>query len=1119
MEESFELKTNNLTDNAKSLLHFMQKTYGNDVSDIYLGAYWVLRQETNPEKFFQAAHSFRELTNVILRKEFQIIIEQDNKQSSNNDNKQYEKISQAFLSKPHLIPLPSRTENENYIRNWLKSHKYFVKISHHSQTIDEINEDEFYQQVDNLETYLHRFLKPFITRLLEIDIFTKISQPSDEDANRLISNFTHFSNVKYFFENIDIELRLKWFKPLYNAHFFEIKHEEDEINWGLNPGFYYLPEFAKQYPSELFEIIEKNSKTRNQNLVRVFISVLEAFDENTIVSLVPTISSWIKSLSNNQSSLPHKLIQFTNLQLREERISLCLKLVKELIRINQTENRPKYSDETYISEYYYQEILNNIIPQIFKKSPVETFELLCFTLKDYESCTNSLSSDWRPSIEDTNQIFPFFNAGSSLVEIIRDLLIDYKKDEKELLNVLIIKLENFAQQAQESNIYLRIELFILSQTLELNKGKLIEILRNIDLFSIELHHEIFNVLKLIFPKLNKEIKEEFLVRIDKSTNFPRISLKQNLIVTLKRRFPKLFKTQNENRITYTNKDRKVWSEIAVYRLWHAIKNELDDKRKSKWTNFQNRFGDLDHPDFHSYHTGGYGSTSPYTYQELETLSVEEILQLYITWEPNDKQSFDLIDKEGFSNILVEHIWNNRDRYDDFFDTIIENIELSKVYLESHENVLRGKSDEKLTENDLIKLYTIIDRHFENETPEDREFINTTLRIFETSFEILTEANPIELINKNIAILLKISKIETPNISGNEETFLVSKLYSHGILNIPKLISIQVLIDYLLWINEKKLSNIYDEAIKKIHMRFEDLLNIEIDKSLLVRYLFGWYSVSLHYWDKDWFLTQFTLIFPLSSNLRKYCDMSWIGYIERNDVRKDIFEKFSNLYDRAISRMESHNFTELSIKNLGIHLVKLYVYNEIDLTDNSLLVKYYKKSNCEALSQILWFLGKNLNGFHQNNSANTKRISSLLEWRINTIVNGDNSFNCQNYTIEFGAFSLWIENGIGILDDNWLLDILIQLNEIRISTNHFFLDTKILHFLENQLLHNEEKAFQCLFLLVQNTDSIIYDHQKIADFLEKLNFNLLSNVSQSYIEKIIEIAIKNGVNSLNRFILQ
>jgi hypothetical protein len=106
-----------------------------------------------------------------------------------------------------------------------------------------------------------------------------------------------------------------------------------------------------------------------------------------------------------------------------------------------------------------------------------------------------------------------------------------------------------------------------------------------------------------------------------------------------------------------------------------------------------------------------------------------------------------------------------------------------------------------------------------------------------------------------------------------------------------------------------------------------------------------------------------------------------------------------------------------------------------------------------------------------------------------------------------------------LDNDWLLDTLIQLNEIKISTKHYFPDTKILHFLENQLLHNEEKAIQCLFLLIQNNDSIIYDHQKIADFLEKLNYNLLSNVSQSYVEKIVEIAIKSGINSFNRFILQ
>ena len=100
-----------------------------------------------------------------------------------------------------------------------------------------------------------------------------------------------------------------------------------------------------------------------------------------------------------------------------------------------------------------------------------------------------------------------------------------------------------------------------------------------------------------------------------------------------------------------DEERRKWKLHWQARRLAWIREHLDDEWKKLYARIVEELGEPEHPDFTSYTTSWMGPTSPVRVEDVEAMSISEVLGYLASWEPTgDPMS---PDQEGLARVLEE----------------------------------------------------------------------------------------------------------------------------------------------------------------------------------------------------------------------------------------------------------------------------------------------------------------------------------------------------------------------------------------------------------------------------------------------------------------------------------
>jgi len=942
---------------------------GKELANIYLGAIKAISDTSNSDRFGQSAHSCRELMSVFKVKVFGLRKRIKNFKCPKCGFTWQETYSSYSISREDIenvlksadpLKSPPRETIETLYKSWNKIYSYFSEIAHHERKSDPIKFSEKFEELE--ETFLI-LTKPSLDLFKEIDeILNK--KPSKKVVREALKRLKNAVLADYFYKKAPSS----WLNLLEKEEVFKNPPspiiEDNTIRFPPWPQTKLLSKAAEKKPEKVMKIIEscKLPPDKKEWNIRVLIDFVEIALKMSskigkrIVNLVEK-QKWLMCPFTFNSSLPNKLSDLMVKLAKESEIDSSLKLANILLDVNDA--------KPYIDTWEYEQILEKKVPVILERKPMETIEILAHKLnkaiylenkaKDRKNDKNDYLNMWRPTIEENPQNWGHEDIKNYLVDSLRNSLEWIGGNNKKLLKDAIHILDKF-----QYPIFSRIKLHIyrlFSKWFKKEIQKAIE--QHFD--DLNVWHEYQLLVSQEFCSLPKELKEWYLQKIE----------------------------QNSKK----EKERKNQEAYQLERL-QLIKHCLEGERKDKFEKLTKKYGEVEHPEFLIYHTSLVGPTSPLSIEELEKIfqneGVEGIINYLKEWKPKT-QMFGEPSSEGLERNLEELVKKYPQEFSKksllFWQNKVRPVYIYHLFSGLAQAI---KEKKKINWDEVIELMvkiTLEEDLYEYEKQDRLEpgwnsVFRVEIRLLNEGFSSLYSTIPFKKREKVWKVIETLSNHPEPDLE-------YEKKYGRDNMD-PATLSINTIrgeaihgvINYAFWCSRNLKKKILVKEAKKV---LEEHLNIEKEKTLTIRAVYGWWLPILVYLDKNWVKKNLDKIFPKKKSLESFWLSAFETYLA-NSVYEDIFELLEKEYDKAISYLthikpKKKLFVNID-ERLPEHLIIAYVYN---ICDKKIIDKFFSQAPISARSQALNFIGRvifskeNLN--KNKNKINFKRIQLLLEERL------------------------------------------------------------------------------------------------------------------------------------------
>jgi hypothetical protein len=878
-------------------------------------------------------------------------------------------------------------------------------------------------------------------------------------------------NYEYFFDQLKSP---EWIEPLGNEGMFRDppppERKENYISFPFWPESRYLVRMASKSPERVLEVILNIPETEN---VRVHEDLAEA-----ACAMPPELAArWIKKDINWIKSQPHlyflpktygKLISHLA---RGGQVDDALNLARTLLTVlPATEEDVEGENDLIPSEprirfdvWYYEQILKKHIPDLVMTASEDALMLLCDLLVDVIRFTegvkeNEVAEDysyiWRPAIEDHDQ---------NHIHGLNDLLVTAVRNAADALIETKGKIIIEFVEKQSFKVFHRIGLYLRRKWPTVDPYGTANLIVNPNVFDdIHLHHEFFHLLKEQFNKLPHKTKEVYLKLIAYYCNLNEWSDFEEREYGHR---PSLQETESYIRRWQYKK------------LW-PIQAFLDLKWQNLFTSFKDEFGELDHPDFHSYMSSVWvGPISPKDVEDLKSMEIEELISFLDSWRPSGDPMAP--SPEGLGRELTALVSSEPERFS------IETKQFEKLdptYVRAllsgfREALKQQKSFQWTPILDLCRW--VIDQP--REIPERKgEYMDidpdwgwtlkTIADLFSVAFEL--DAIPFDLRTAAWEVLKPITDDPDPTTE-HEEQYGGSNMDPATLsINTTRGVAMHTVVYYALWIrrhieeapdrNERVARGF--EEMPEIREILENHLDPKIDPSLAIRAVYGQWFPWLVILDKRWVDQNITKIFPMDKTLRNLHDAAWVTYIDYCRPYDNVLDLLRGEYNHAIDRIGTFSeYRQLPVKHdehLVEHLLTYYWRGELNIDDpDGLLARFYMKAPEELRGQAIEFIGRSLYKTKETVEPEIlDRLKRLWEKRINVI----HTTTPPIITTEFVGFGWWFASAK--LDDSWAISQLKDVLELMddISPDHLVVErlaelSKVMPLL----------AVECLILIVKS----------------------------------------------------
>ena len=923
----------------------------------------------------------------------------------------------------------------------------------------------------------------------------------------------------YFFETLTSP---DWIKPLTDAGIFQspppLLRDGEYVQFPLWAESRYLARMAQIAPEAVLEIVLAIPETENVRIHEDFLDAALTMPAHLALKLVPKFMVWV--ILPYHLLLSEKLGDLVSYLALNGEVEAALNLAEALFA-RLAESITASAGGRYSDIWQYQEILKKHVPDLLAIAPLPTLNLLCdlliTALKDTKDTngegkdTTDLSYIWRPTIEELSpmQLHGQLELRGLLTSTLRDLALEIMGLRQVSLGEIVEYLERFREL-----IFHRLALYLLSLFPEVAPELVVEHLTDRRQFDdLNVLHEYTLLARAGFKYLSQKDQEKILGWIDRGpTNVEKVR--------------EIYKERTE----YPISDELVTAYINGWRRdWLArIYSELPAIWKDRYEKLVAEIGPAEHPEFAWYPvqvTTWGGPTSPKSIDELDAMSVEDLVTFLQTWQPPLSEDFmgTLPSRDGLKNALISIVESDPDR---FATQAVFFREIDPVYISAILTGFERAAEQKRlhfssTVLDLcdwiIRQGSSIRGDASREGMPDWAWSRKTIaHLLSSGLASDDQVIPFELSVKIWEIIKLLTKDPDPTPE-DEARYSGSNMEPYTLaINTVRGEAMHAAIRYAIWVRryieqetkeQEQITSGFDQ-MPEVRDVLHWHLNPIDDPSPAIRSVYGQWFPWLVTLDQKWVIQSIPKIFPIEASQHNLRDAAWEAYIIFCNPYNNVYDILSEEYYRAIKRIDMTSGKRRLYdpdKRLAEHLMRFYWSGKIGLDKpDGLIALYFARAPDVLCGYALEFVGRSLyNTTERVPSELLARLQALWEWRME-LIRGETQDAF--HTTELAAFGWWF--GSGKFEDAWAitqLEVALSRNE-KVDANHL-----VVEHLDSLVTSMPLSVVRCLTMLVKGdkqgwvTSSIL---NQVRGILAKV-LQSGDNTAQQAAENIARFLVTRG----------
>lgn len=906
--------------------------------------------------------------------------------------------------------------------------------------------------------------------------------PTPDQVDRAVALIGHSVHRRYFFDRLE---NPEWIEPLLAKGFLQhpptAERDEDKGTTGFPPWpeSHYVARMAPRKPELVLEVILKIPDTDNVTVHEDLAEAALAMPANLSAVWAKKEASWVKEQEHLFFVLPRTLGKLISHLARGVEVDAALDLARAVLEIlpDQKARETVKKDDVYslpprptvrFDQGVYKEILKKNIPELVKAGGVRAIELLCDLLETAirysqrdgkRGAPEDYSWIWRPAVEDHQQN-RHHGLRDILVTSLRDACETIIREGKAVFIELVRDLEG-----RPWRIFHRMALHLLRCFPDSVVDLIGERLTNRFLFDRSAYrHEYAMLLNDCFSMLPDEQQKVVFGWIEEGPDLEQF-MKEEDELTGKRPTEK----DAERYRKHWQRDRLAWFRTALPETW-----------KKRYEGLVPEIGEPKHPEFASYSRGGWvGPTSPKSAEELQGMTVSEIVKLCRAWQPSGERMAP--SPEGLGRVLSSVV---SEKPGQFSEGATKFQGLPPTYVRALLSGFRDAVGKGLTfdwEQVFGLCSWVVEQHREvsDEGHEDMDkdphwgwARKTIADLLSTGFKEGAGCIPYEFRESVWKILQPLTEDPDPTPEYEKEYDGSNMDPTTVSINTTRGEAMHALIRYALWVRshlenkpdgKERLNRGFDEMREVLDV-LEARLDISCEPSLAIRSVYGQWFPWLVLIDSRWAKENASRVFLAEEDRHAYWEAAWNAYVTHCQAYDDVFEALADQYALAIDRLiesaeESDSYADPQA-SLCDHLMAFYWRGKLNLNEpGGLLNRFWEKASPAVKGKAIEFIGlslQNTKGVVQAKILD--RLRQLWERRLGA---ARSATDVEVFLPELKAFGWWFTSGK--FDDEWATKQLLEALKFTQKTDPHHL---VVERLEDVAEKMPLEAVQCLWHLAK-----------------------------------------------------
>ncbi len=894
-------------------------------SDAYAGSLRSFKDTSNPDRFAQSAHALREISYLIAPD----IAEAE--KDKDNENKMRLRIEEFLNSQDLGGGLPDDIRIKA-ARQWVDTHNWFVKVSHHGFLP---TEEEFIRRRGDLELILENLMGKFYSSLDKIDGYTNLPNPTKQNVEDLGLYIKKYAQYDYFFRELS---KPGWLELLQAESYFDKPIDVKKASSGFQyrdwPPAKYLANIASQRPERVAEIINSTAKVENSavhsDFIKAALSIPATYSKNLIKKIRK--ENWLTGQYFRMTDLGGDLLaKFADEGEPEAACEIAWILLdfrekdRGYPKTKEFKNLRSIEAESVIDGYEYTKILTERMPKVTEQDPLLALKILKNLLSKairINTGAENFSNDGfinllRPSL-DAKPRSRFKEPINSLIDtIIWTLDLIAQKKPSNLKSAV----ESLKGKSGTYPIFTRIILHTYKKYPTFFVGEIKDGLLNHEYFNDnKLDEEFSSLLESSFQNFSVGEKNRFLMM------FGKIDLKNLENSWVLRRLPPIK--------SYLSKG---WIKTASH-VEQKIKPRSHDRpMESSWVEMK----------------------SPMDEARLEKMRPKEIVDFLIEWKPNTKSGKN---SEGLGRALEKRAGKDTGEFVNLLpDLLKKKARTTYIYY-----ILRGINSAVATGFSinwgewLGFLKTLVSKDHYPYDKEESFFSNTEWidirRFIAGLFNNSLQASGIQIPFNQRSIVWEILEIlgedpepskdyENENLTPNNDADMIS-------INTVRGEAVHTTIEYALWCQRNIGSEDKPTLVPEVKKYLDRHLDLKHEPTLTIHSVYGFHFPQLFYLDRNWARKKIQNIFPLPFN-QPLTQVAWESYLTFGTRWIPSIKALRNEYEKAVRNLKGARPGD-HLDNLAEHLMILYLRGDLKISDR-ILVNFFANANDETKAHAVWYL--------------------------------------------------------------------------------------------------------------------------------------------------------------------